>query len=61
MDERQLVCYPRSGTCSLRNSVGCVKATFSPLINQIKSNHSKIKGISVLLKEHEAYSQASYH
>ena len=48
MDERQLVCYPRSGTCSLRNSVGCVKATFSPLINQIKSNHSKIKGISVL-------------
>ena len=30
MDERQLVCYPRSGTCSLRGTVCSVLVTFSP-------------------------------
>ena len=30
MDERQLVCYPRSGTRSLRGRVCCVLFTFSP-------------------------------
>ena len=30
MDERQLVCYLRSDTCSLRDSVCCVLLTFFP-------------------------------
>ena len=28
MDERQLVCYPKDGTCSFRGSVCCVLLTF---------------------------------
>ena len=30
MDESQLVCYSKGGTCSLRNSVCCVLITFLP-------------------------------
>ena len=30
MDERQLVCYPRNGTCFLRSSVCCFLLAFSP-------------------------------
>ena len=30
MDECQLICYPRSGTCSLRRGVCCVLLTFFP-------------------------------
>ena len=30
MHERQLVCYPRNGTCSLRESVCCVLLTSCP-------------------------------
>ena len=29
MDEHQLACYPRNGTCSLRGSICCVLLTFS--------------------------------
>ena len=40
MDERQLVCYPRSGTCSLTGSVCCVLLTFFPF--KISSPYSII-------------------
>ena len=46
MDERQLVCYPRSGTCSLRGSVCCVPINFFSLLKypfQIPYSQPKLK------------------
>ena len=37
MDEPQLVCYLRSGTCSLRNSV-CCSNSFFPLLNLLSNS-----------------------
>ena len=45
MDDCQLVCYPRSGTCSLRESVCCAPVTFFPFkyLLQITSNDHNYK------------------
>ena len=48
MDERQLVCYSRSGTCSLRGSVCCVLLIFSPFKYPLQIPHEQPK-LKVLL------------
>ena len=40
MDERQLVCYPRSGTCSLMGSVCCVVCCFGKAMYRYKAAYT---------------------
>ena len=39
MDDRQLVCYPRNGTCSLRRSVCCFLLIISPFKYPLQIPH----------------------
>ena len=43
MDKCHLVCYPSSGTCSLRGCVSCILLSFFPF------NYPQIPSVSVLL------------
>ena len=45
MDDRQLVCYARNGTCSLRGSVCCVLLTFFSLLNILSKSPSHDKNL----------------